>query len=59
MIIKEEKHSNGVMVYTVKKDMSDEKAEQLLAKKLKGFKKVIDHDADVYTEEGEMLLRFR
>lgn len=59
MIIKEEKLSNGVMQYTVKKDMSDEKAELLLAKKLKKFKVVLNHDADVYTDEGEMLLRFR
>lgn len=59
MIIKTEKLSNGVMVYTVQKDMSDEKAEQLLSQKIKKFKTIIDHPADVYTEDGEMLLRFR
>ena len=59
MIIKEETQPNGVVVYTVGKDMSDEKVEQLVSKKLKRFKSIIDHDADVYTEDGALLLRFR
>lgn len=59
MIVKEERLPSGVMVYIVNKDMSDEKAEQLLATKLKKFKRIIDHDADVYDVEGEMLMRFR
>jgi len=59
-IIKKE-IKNGLPIYTVKKDMNDEKAALLNGKKCtnKMFKTIIDHDCDVYTEDGKMLLRFR
>ena len=60
MIFKKEKKGN-VMVYYVKKDYDDAKAEKVLDKKLKrdDIKTIIDHDCDVFTEEGKLLLRFR
>lgn len=60
MIFKTEK-KNGVNVYHVKKDFDDEKLKKKLGKKLKkgDIKEIIDDDADVYTEEGNLLLRFR
>jgi len=50
-----------IKVYTVEKDFSDEKMEQKMSKKITRdqIKKIIDHDADVYTSEGELLIRFR
>lgn len=59
MILSEEKLPNGVIKYVVGKDMSDEKAEEIVSKRIKKFNVVIDHDADVYTQEGELLLKFR
>jgi len=59
-IIKKEKKGN-VQILTVKKDIDDEKME----KKMNTFIKrddidtIIDYDADVYTEDGKLLLRFR
>jgi len=59
-IIKTE-NKNGVKIYTVEKDYDDEK----MHKKKNSFLKrehittIIDHDADVYTNEGKLLLRFR
>ena len=59
-IIKTE-NKNGVKIYTVEKDYDDEK----MHKKKNSFLKrehittIIDHDADVYTNEGKILLRFR
>lgn len=60
MIIKKEK-KNGVTIYHVKKDFDDEKLKSKMGKKLKkdDIKDIIDDDADVYTEEGNILLRFR
>ena len=60
MIIKKEE-KGGVSVYTVAKDYDDEK----MYKKLNTFikpehiKNIIRENADVYTEDGKLLLRFR
>jgi hypothetical protein len=60
MIIKKEKKGD-ITIYHVKKDYDDDKME----KKLNTFIKpdhihdIIDKNADVYTEEGKLLLRFR
>jgi hypothetical protein len=60
-IIKKKKEANGIMVYTVKKDLTDEQTEKMNGKFCtdRSFKDLIDHDADVYTEEGDLLLKFR
>lgn len=60
MIIKKEKKGN-IMIYYVKKDYDDSKLTKVMNKKLKrdDIKTIIDHDADVYTEDGKLLLRFR
>jgi len=60
MIINKEKKGN-VMVYYVDKDYDDSKLSKVMNKKLKreAIKTIIDHDADVYTKEGNLLLRFR
>jgi len=60
MIIKTEKKGN-ITVYTVEKEFDDAKMEKKLNKFLKpaDISKIIDHDADVYTSEGKLLLRFR
>jgi hypothetical protein len=60
MIEKKEK-KNGVTIYHVKKDYNYSKLTKVLNKKLKrsDISNIIDSDADVYTEEGNLLLRFR
>jgi len=60
MIEKKEK-KNNVTIYYVKKDYDDIKLNQILNKKLKrkDIDTIIDHDADVYTLDGKLLLRFR
>jgi len=60
MIIKKEKKAN-VTVYYVDKEFDDDKMEKRLNTKLKReqIKLIIDEDADVYTKEGKLLLRFR
>lgn len=60
MIEKKEKKGN-LMIYYVKKDYEDSKLSKIMNKKLKrsDIKTIIDHDADVYTEDGSLLLRFR
>ena len=60
-IVKKEIGKGGVTVYTVKKDLTDEETEKMNGKYCtnRTFKNIIDHDADVYTEDGTMLLRFR
>ena len=60
MIIDKHK-KDGIMIYTVKKNISDEKAEKLLGKEVTKsmINAIIDHDADVYTDENKLLLRFR
>lgn len=60
MIIKKEKKGD-IMIYYVKKDYDDDKLSKVMNKKLKrdNIKTIIDHNADVYTEDGKLLLRFR
>jgi len=60
MIIKTEE-KNGIKVYTVKKDYDDAVMERKLNKFIKPehIKTIIRDDADVFTEEGKLLLRFR
>lgn len=59
-IIKKE-NKNKVTVFTVEKDFDDEKLEAKMNKLLRpsDIKTIIDYDADVYTNEGKLLLRFR
>jgi len=59
-IIKKEKKGN-VTIFIVEKDFDDEKMETKMNKLLKpkDIKTIIDYDADVYTNEGKLLLRFR
>jgi hypothetical protein len=60
MII-EEKKKDKVIEYIVDKDYNDDKLDKVLNHKLKPsqIKTIINHDADVYTKEGKLLLRFR
>lgn len=60
MIIKTEE-KNGIKVYTVDKEYDDAKMEKKMGKFVKpsDIKTIIDHNADVYTSEGKLLLRFR
>jgi hypothetical protein len=60
MIEKKEKKGD-VTIYYVDKDYDDTKLSRVMNKKLKrsDIKDIIDHDADVYTKEGKLLLRFR
>jgi len=60
MIIKKEK-KGGITIYHVDKDYDDSKLPDVLNKKLKRnqIKDIITDDADVYTKEGKLLLRFR
>uniref|UniRef100_A0A6C0HT44 2OGFeDO JBP1/TET oxygenase domain-containing protein n=1 Tax=viral metagenome TaxID=1070528 RepID=A0A6C0HT44_9ZZZZ len=59
-IIKKEKKGN-ITTFIVEKDFDDEKMESKMNKliKPKDIKTIIDYDADVYTNEGKLLLRFR
>jgi len=60
MIIKKEQKGN-VTVYYVDKDYDDNKMLKVLNKKIKRdqISLIIDHDADVFTADGKLLLRFR
>lgn len=60
MIVHQEE-KKGIMVYVVDKDCSDADMEKKLGKfcNAKNYSFIIDHDADVYTKEGKLLLRFR
>jgi hypothetical protein len=62
MIIKKEKNGD-VMVYTVREDMTEAQIDKRESKKLteKDREKmfIIDHDADVFLENGKLLIRFR
>ena len=51
----------GVKVYTVTSNMSKDEADKLNGTYVqpKHIKTIINHDADVYTHEGDLLLRFR
>lgn len=52
---------NGIAVYTVSPEYDQDKLEKRMNKFLKreDIKTIIDHDADVYTNDGKLLLRFR
>ncbi len=60
MIDKKEK-KDGLMIYYVEKDYNDDKLENVMNTKLKrsDIKTIINHDADIYTSNGELLMRFR
>ena len=60
MIIKKEKQGD-VTIYTVDKDYDDEKLRSKVSTFIKRdhIKYIIDHDADVYTADGKLLIRFR
>ena len=60
MII-DKKNNGAVTIYTVDKDYDNNKLVHILNKKLKTdqIKTIIDTDADVYTKEGKLLLKFR
>ena len=60
MLIEKKKKGN-VTIYIVDKDYDDSKLPNVLGKKLSRdkIKTIIDHDADVYTKEGKLLIRFR
>lgn len=60
MIIDKKKKGN-VTVYYVEKDYDDSKLSNVLGKKLKRnqIKDIIHDDADVYTVDGKLLLRYR
>ena len=52
---------NEIKIYTVEKEYDDAKMERKMNTFIKPehIKKIIDEDADVYTNEGKLLLRFR
>jgi hypothetical protein len=56
-----EKKKGKVIEYIVDKDYNDDKLDKVLNHKLKPrqINTIINHDADVYTKEGKLLLRFR
>jgi len=60
MIIKKEKKGK-ITHYFVKKDFDDLKLEKIMNKKLKknSIKDIINEDANVYNEDGKLLLLFR
>ena len=61
MIIKKEKKGN-IMIYIVEKDFDDSKLSKILNKKLNNKNNqyfIIEDDADVYTNENKLLMRFR
>ena len=60
MIDRIEKHGN-LLIYYVSKDYDDAHLETLMNTKIKreDIQFIIDHDADVYCENGKLLLRFR
>lgn len=60
-IVKTEVGKNGVKVYTVRKDLTDEQTSAIEGKYVtnRHIKNLIDHDCDVYTEEGKLLMKFR
>ena len=62
MVIIKSHKNNGIIIHTVKQDMTDEQAaKKLLNKFVKPsmIKDIIKEDADVYTDKGELLMRFR
>lgn len=61
MILSKRTKQSGVTEYTVGRVVPPEKVESLNGTYVRShdIRLVIDHDADVYTEEGTLLLRFR
>ena len=59
--MKPTKKEEGVSIYNLKKVMTDNECETIANKKLSRtrIKYIIDHDADVYDENGGLLLKFR
>ena len=60
MIVKQEKRG-GVTLYYVDKDYDHTALQKVLNKKLtrNQIKHIIDHDADVFNQDGKLLMRFR
>ena len=60
MIIKTEKQGN-ITIYHVDKDFPDDKLDKYISKPIRPaqIKHIIDDDSDVYTADGNLLLRFR
>jgi hypothetical protein len=60
MILKKEE-KNGITIYHVGKDISDEKSKSLLDHPVKPSQihTILNEDSDVYTEDGKLLLIFR
>lgn len=60
MIIKKEK-KDGISIIHVDKEFDDSKMLKMMDKKInpQDIKNIITEDADVYTKEGKLLLRFR
>jgi hypothetical protein len=61
MTIVSTENKNGIKIYTVDKNFDNTKMEKKMDKFVKrdDISNIIDHDADVYTKEGKLLLRFR
>jgi len=60
-MILEQKKKGSITEYIVEKDYDDNKLDKVLNHKLTSLQitTIINHDADVYTKEGKLLLRFR
>ena len=60
-IIKKYISKDNIPTYIVRKDLSDEATAKMNGKLLtnRSFDTIINKDADVYTEDGELLLKFR
>ena len=58
-IIKKESDKNGVMIYIVKKDLTEQEEIGMNGKMIDSFNDIINHDADAYTEDGKLLFKFR
>jgi len=60
-MIDKKEMKNGITVYTVSPEYDENKLEKKMNKFLKrdDIKMIIDHDADVFTNDGKLLLRFR
>lgn len=55
------KKKNGIMIYTVSPYISEQQALELIGTFSKNANNyfIIDHDADVFDEDGKLILRFR
>ena len=55
------KKKNGIMIYTVSPYISEQQALELIGTFSKNAHNyfIINHDADVFTEDGKLILRFR